>query len=275
MKLKIIKNKFGELAGSPIFEEGKVIFPTFTNPDVAREDEEWEVELIRLIPLNKVDKKGQPMFKGIFVLKRLPIFMLIKRGDRWLTYESYNIKNVIIKGENVEVIFEDGRVFNYNKKGFFKIEEEEEVKEIEVSLNDLASRFKFYTEAEKEEMLKNLQWEKVFVAKGNADDVYFRTGGHFVSNLRLKILYWSPEEEYFADSGSNFTYKAIIDNLPLFSNYLSSEIYLAHLVSSVLKKSEVLKEEYYDHFTEIVEAIDPLNQKHQFIFVKIKKEKQQ
>jgi len=69
MRLKITKNKFGELSGSPIFEDGKVIFPSFTNPEIAQEGEEWEVELIKLIPLNKVDKKGQPMFKGIFVLK--------------------------------------------------------------------------------------------------------------------------------------------------------------------------------------------------------------
>jgi hypothetical protein len=214
------------------------------------------------------------MFKGIFVLKRLPIFMLIKRGDRWLTYEGYNIKDVSFDGENVKVIFED-RIFDYNRKDFFKIEEEEEEIQVEVGLDELASRFEFYTEAEKEEMLKNLKWEKILIAKGNADEVYFRSGGHFVSNLRLRILSWMPAEEYFADSGPNFTYKANLDDLPLFNNYLNSEIYLAHLVSSVLKKNEVLKEEYYDHFTEIVEAINPLNQKHQFIFVKIKKEKQQ
>ena len=68
MRLKVTKNKFGELSSSPIFEDGKVIFPSFANPHLAKEGEVWEAELLKLVPLNKVDKKGQPMFKGIFRL---------------------------------------------------------------------------------------------------------------------------------------------------------------------------------------------------------------
>lgn len=66
MKLKI--NKFGELSSDPIFKDGKVFFPSFTNPRIAREGEEWEVTFVRWTPLNKVDKKGQPMFKGEYTL---------------------------------------------------------------------------------------------------------------------------------------------------------------------------------------------------------------
>jgi len=74
MELTITRNKFGELAGSPIFQDGKVIFPVFENPELAKEGEVWEAELVKLIPLNKVDRKGKPMFKGVFrlILPELP-----------------------------------------------------------------------------------------------------------------------------------------------------------------------------------------------------------
>jgi hypothetical protein len=263
-KLETTRNKFGELSSSPIFEDGKVIFPSFTNPELAREGETWEVELVKLIPLNKVDKKGQPMFKGIFVLKRLPIFMLVKKGDRWLTYEGYNIKDVSFDGENVKVIIKDGRSFVYNRKDFFKIGEEEKSQElIGVSLNELIERFELYSEEEKNRIISNIEWKQEAVV--NSDEVLPEgRAGRFAVNLRMRTLTWMGYE----NEEASYIY---IPNVapPLFRSLNTAENYVLSAIKEALREGEAIDFEPMD-LCEIVEVNDPTGKKQHLFFLPIK-----
>jgi hypothetical protein len=81
MIFKIKRDKFGRLTSDPIFRNGRVVFPAFENLKLVREDEIWEADIIEEIPLNKVDRKGQPMFRGIVRLLNPVISAVIIRDN--------------------------------------------------------------------------------------------------------------------------------------------------------------------------------------------------
>ncbi len=73
-ELKLEKDKYNKLTFPPSFERGKVCFYKITNPNLAQVGQDWDFIVLKEIPLNKVDKKGQPMFlREVELTKQLPI----------------------------------------------------------------------------------------------------------------------------------------------------------------------------------------------------------
>lgn len=125
VKIKIKKNKFGTLEGEPIFENKKVIFPVFKNKDsflYLAEGQEWETEIITVIPLNRTDKKGQPMFKGISVLKEMIKKYSLVRVDNkgkfvFKVSSGYcELPEEIIQGELIEKKLESFSDYLFRKR---------------------------------------------------------------------------------------------------------------------------------------------------------------
>lgn len=269
MEMKIKKDKFGELSSDPIFEEGKVIFPSFTNPELAREGETWDVELIKEIPLNKVDKKGQPMFKGIFRLIN-PIISTIAIGGN-------GEARVIGKNNslNVESIDEVRRIVKirgkeYHLLNLYIVHADKAPSPVEITEEELKSRLQWLTEDEIKEAVESIEFKEMKRYSGSSDECYdpFGRGGKFVANLRVKTLTWRGED--YNSTLEEETYYEVVSNNPQIYTTSQFEDAINIEINKVMSENEALTSFELKNYYESKTAITPDGKAVEYILIKIK-----
>jgi hypothetical protein len=268
--MEIKTNKFGELSGEPIFKEGKIIFPSFTNPKLAREGEKWEAELIKTIPLNKVDKKGQPMFKGIFRLLD-PIISAIAIGSDGKIRVIGENNSMQIDGVNETRKLIKIRNNEYFIPNLYIVHADPEPAPIEVSEEELKSRLQWLNQDEINEAIQSIEFKKMTRTKGGGGDEWhdpFGRGGKFVANLRVKTLSWIGDDG--DGSCEQETYYEIISNNPQIYTTSQFEDAINIEITKVMSKNEALTSFELKNYYELKTAIAPDVKVVEYVLIKIK-----
>lgn len=66
----VCKNKYNELAFSPLFTKDRLYFYKILNPNLAKEGEDWDFSLVKEIPTKKVDVRGRQIIIRLVNLER-------------------------------------------------------------------------------------------------------------------------------------------------------------------------------------------------------------
>lgn len=109
--MKIIKDRKNNKTFPTSFEGGKVYFYEIKNSHLAEEGQDWEFVVLKEIALNKVDKKGQPMFKRVVsLIKRNSLCFLIINRQHQLVAKWYDTKEEFKlkfepKIKNIKILF--------------------------------------------------------------------------------------------------------------------------------------------------------------------------
>jgi hypothetical protein len=270
MRMEIKKDKFGKLSSDPIFKDRKIIFPSFTNPELAREGETWEAELIKEIPLNKVDKKGQPMFKGIFRLLDPIVYQIAIGSDGKIriigTNNSISVESI---DEAKKIVRIRGR--EYYLPNLYIIHADPEPAPIEITEEELKTRLQWLTEDEIREAINSISFQEMKRYSGSSDECYdpFGRGGKFVANLRVKTLTWRGEENN--STLEEEKYYEITSNHPQIYTTSQFEDAINIEINKVIDKNEALTSFELKNYYELKTAIAPEDGKAvEYVLIKIK-----